>query len=274
MSTFKLGICEWAFPFPGPAGFPIAAELGLRGIEPDLGDYEKGLPLTNPRIQQSYLENAKRHGIEFPAIAFNALCAHGLSNPMESADGMIAMECVKRGIAAAAALGITMVQLPSFENGAINTEADLLNTCEKLRIACALAREHDITVTSENFLNAEDTERMVAEVRAENFGIYFDTQNYFLNRGYSQPDILRKIHPHVLQLHIKDGYNRHLSSALLGQGEVDFADSARIINETRCTEWLILENYYNVRPLSDLDPDPFALLKRDIETARSLFPIA
>ncbi len=274
MGTFKLGICEWAFPLPGPGGLKIAAECGLRGMELDFGEFEKGYPLSNPRIQERYLECGAKHGIEFPSIALNALCAHGMSKPMESLDGTIAMDCLRKGINAAATMKIPLVQLPSFENGAINSEAEFRNTCEKLRIACQLAGERGLTVTSENNLSAEETDRMMTEVDAENFGIFFDTQNYFLNRGYSQPDILRKIHRHVIQLHIKDGYNSHLSSSLLGQGETHFEETAQIIRETGCTEWVILENYYNVRPLSDLHPDPFELLARDIELAKKFFPIS
>lgn len=274
MDKFKLGICEWAFPLPGPAGLQIAAEFGLRGMELSLGEYEMGFPLFNRRIQERYLEEGARHGVEFPSIALNALCAHGLSRPMESVDGIIAMECLRKGMAAAAAMKIPLVQLPSFENGAINSEAEFRNACEKLRIACQLAGDLGLQVSSENNLSAEETERMVAEVGADNFGIFYDTQNYFLNRGYSQPDILRRIHPHVVQLHIKDGYNGHLSSALLGQGETRFQETAQVIRDTRCSEWLILENYYNVRPLSDLHPDPFELLARDIEIAGRLFPLA
>ncbi|MCC8109072.1 MAG: sugar phosphate isomerase/epimerase [Planctomycetes bacterium] len=271
MSGFKLGICEWAFPLPGPAGLKIAAELGLQGMELDFGDYEKGFPLSNSRIQDRYLECGAKHNIEFPSIAFNALCAHGLSKPMESVDGMIAMECLKKGIVAAAAMKIPVVQLPSFENGAINSEAEFRNTCEKLRFACRLAGEHGLIVSSENNLSPEETDRMVAEVAADNFRIFFDTQNYLLNRGYSQPDVLRRIHRHIVQLHIKDGYNGHLSSSLLGQGDALFAESAQIINDVHPCEWLILENYYNVKPLSELHPDPFELLARDIAIANSFF---
>lgn len=274
MASFKIGICEWAHPLPGPAGFQIAAELGIEGIELDFGEYEKGFPLSNPRIQKQYLEHGERYNIQFPSIALNALCAHGMSRPMESADGMIAMECLRKGIEAAAALRIPLVQLPSFENGAINSEADFRNTCEKLRIACRLAEEKGLMISSENNLSAEETDRMMVEVGAENFRIFYDTQNYFLNRGYFQPDLLRKIHRHVIQLHIKDGYNGHLSSALLGQGETHFEETANVIRETGCTEWLILENYYNVKPLSELHPDPFELLARDIAITKKLFSLS
>ncbi len=274
MATFKLGICEWAHPLPGPAGIKIAAEFGIQGIELDFGDYEKGFPLSNRRIQEQYLEQGAKYDVEFPSIALNALCTHGMSQPVESVHGMIAMDCLRKGIEAAALMKIPLLQLPSFENGAISTEAELRNTCEKLRFACQLAGEKGLTISSENNLTAEETDRMMTEVAAENFGIFYDTQNYFLNRGYSQPDILRRIHQHVIQLHIKDGYNGHLSSSLLGQGESRFLETAQIIIDTHCSEWLILENYYNVKPLSELNSDPFELLARDIAIAKKIFSLS
>ena len=274
MQGFKLGICEWAFPLPGPAGLRMAAEFGLRGVELLLGDYEKGFPLSNPRIQDRYLEEGAKHNIAFPSIALNSMDDHGMSNPMESVDGLIAVECLKKGIATAAAMKIPLVQVPSFGSGAIDDAVALRNTCEKLRMACRLAAEHGIMVASENNLSAEETGRMVAEVASDNFRIFYDTQNYYLNRGYSQPDILREIHPYVIQLHIKDGYNGHLSSSLIGCGETNFRETARVINETRCSEWLIFENYYNHRPLSDLHEDPFELLARDIALAGEFFPLS
>ncbi|MCD8352111.1 MAG: sugar phosphate isomerase/epimerase [Planctomycetaceae bacterium] len=274
MQTYKLGICEWSLPLPGPAGLGIAAEMGLRGVELLLGEYEKSFPLSNPRIQAKYLEEAAKHSIEFPSIALNSMDNHGMSNPMESVDGVIAVECLKKGVATAASMKIPLVQIPSFVNGAITDDVTLRNTCEKLRMACRLAAEHGIVIASENDCSPEDTERMVAEVACDNFRIFYDTQNYFLNKGYSQPDVLRKIHRHVVQLHLKDGYNGHISSALLGCGETNFRETAEVIKETRCSEWLILENYYNCRPMSDLDSDPFALLARDIVLAGEFFPLS
>ena len=44
---YKIGIVEWAFPFPGPYGLKIAAELGLQGMQLDFGDYETGFQLSN-----------------------------------------------------------------------------------------------------------------------------------------------------------------------------------------------------------------------------------
>ena len=48
MSGYKIGIVEWAFPFPGPYGLKIASERGLQGMELDFGEYETGFSLSVP----------------------------------------------------------------------------------------------------------------------------------------------------------------------------------------------------------------------------------
>jgi len=269
--NFKIGIVEWAFPCPGPYGIKIAADLGLEGMELDFGDYETGFKLSNTIIQQAYLEYGKRYGIAYPSIAFNALNAHGMSHNRESYDGMIAVETIRSGIKAAAAMEIPVVQLPSFDSGAINTPEDFWNTCEKIRLACELAKEHGITVAAENVLSAEESLRMIKEVDCDNLKIFYDSQNYYLEKGFSQQDILQKLKEHVCQIHIKDGFNQTISSALLGRGDTDFYQTVQIIKDSGCATWLLLENYYNQKPLSLLSDDAFILLQEDIKTVKKVF---
>ncbi|MDR3765894.1 MAG: sugar phosphate isomerase/epimerase family protein [Butyricicoccus sp.] len=268
---YKIGIVEWAFPFPGPYGLKIAAELGLQGMELDFGEYETGYQLYQPRIQQAYLECGKEYGIEFPAIALNALNTHGMSKDRDTADGIIAVETIQKGIETAQNMGIPVVQLPSFGDGDIQCEQDFYNTCEKVRFACDLVKGSEITIAVENVLDAEQTKRMLQEVGSPQLKVFYDTQNYHLDRGYSQPEILEAIADDVAQIHVKDGYNHTISSALLGRGDVSFFKTAEVIRRTQCTKWLFLENYYNRKPLSLLHRDAFELIRRDIETLRTVF---
>jgi sugar phosphate isomerase/epimerase len=268
---YKIGIVEWAFPFPGPYGLKIASEIGLQGMELDFGDYETGYKLYDPIIQNAYLECGKRYNIEFPSIALNALNSHGMSKDRRSADGMIAIETIKKGTEAAWKMGIKVVQLPIFDSGDIRNDRDFYNTCEKLRFACDLAEKYDLTIAMENVLDIESSKKMIAEVRSPRLGVFFDTQNYYLDRGYSEPDILKGLSEYVIQVHVKDGYNGTISSALLGKGDTSFNETAKIIAETQCTEWLFLENYYNQKPLSYLNENAFELIKEDIITLNNLF---
>ena len=117
MSDFKLGVVEWACPLPGPGGLKILSELGLQGMELDFGEYEAGYPLYNERVQDLYLENGAKYGIEFPAIGLNALNTHGMCHDRDSVDGMIAIQTIEKGIETAIKMNIPVAQLPSFETG-------------------------------------------------------------------------------------------------------------------------------------------------------------
>ncbi len=129
-----------------------------------------------------------------------------------------------------------------------------------------------ITIASENVLSVKDTLRMVREIGYDNFRIMFDTQNYYLADGRDEAALLREIHPYVVQVHLKDGYNGNLSGSILGTGESGFFRTAAAIRDTCCTEWLLLENYYHTQPLSQLG-DPFSLLEKDLAAVREVFDI-
>lgn len=271
--AFKIGIVEWGFPFPGPYGLKIAAELGLKGMELDFGDYETGCPLSNPRVQEAYLECGQKYGVEFPSMALNALNVHGMSSGRGTLDGMIAMEVIRKGIAAAKRMGIPVLQLPSFHDnrGDIRSETDFYNTCEMLRFACDLSADSGLILALENVLDAEKTLEMLDAVGCDRLKVMYDTQNYYLNHGYSQPALLEQLAPHVAQIHVKDGFNNTISSALLGTGDVSFRETCAVIRRTRCTEWLLLENFYNQQPLNLLADDTFTLIEKDIRTLVDIF---
>ncbi|MGI6007276.1 MAG: sugar phosphate isomerase/epimerase family protein [Ruminococcus sp.] len=274
MGNFKLGAVEWACPFRGPSGMKIAAELGLQGIELDFGEYEEGYPLYNPRIQEAYLECGDKYGIEFPSMALNALNAHGMSHERDSVDGMIAFETIEKGIETALAMSIPVVQLPSFDNGYIHDEKDFYNVCEKLKFACELSEGTDLVIAFENVLDGEKTLEMIQEVNSPRIKVFYDTQNYYLFSGLNPAKVLEDISGEVAQIHIKDGYNSRISSALLGQGDTSFMETAEVIKKTQCTRWLLLENYYAIMPTRSIHKDYFEIMKKDIEIAKTVFEIS
>lgn len=271
--SYKLGIVEWGFPFPGPYGLKIAAELGLQGMELDFGEYETGCQLSNKRIQDAYLECGEKYGIEFPSMALNALNVHGMSAGRGTYDGMIAMEVIRKGLDAAKRMGIGVVQLPSFHDnrGDIRSEQDFYNTCEMLRYACDISSDTDIILALENVMDAEKTLKMIDLVGCDRLKVMYDTQNYYLNHRYNQAELLEAIAEHVVQVHVKDGFNNTISSAILGTGDASFFDTAEVIKKTNCTEWLLLENFYNQQPMTLWTDDTFELIKKDIEVIKKTF---
>jgi sugar phosphate isomerase/epimerase len=271
MGNMKFGICHWSFPLEGPYACKIAAQLGLQGMELDLGDYERNFPLSNRLIQDSYMEEGEKWGIAFPAMAVNTLCNFGMTNTADTLKGEIARLALIKAVEAAQAMNIPVVQLPSFFDGEIKDEYGFKETVNCLVFACSYAADRGVTIASENVLSPEESKRLLETVGSKNFKIYFDLQNYYYFKGYRVPDVLRELFPYICEVHAKDGKTGDLSGALLGEGDVDFMGSVKALKELGYKGWIHLENYYDKSPLNRGDQDPFELLSKDIETLKNCF---
>ena len=221
-----LASCHWGLPADGPMrGICMAAELGLDGIELDIGSYEAGLPLSRPEVRASFSEWRESYQVAYPSLAVNALCQHGMSEP---GAGQVAQACIARAVETAAALGIPLVQLPSFVAGDITTDEGFASTVECLRYACQLAEPAGIFIGSENPLPAEDQLRLVSAVAHPSLRLYFDTRNHYSMRGLDTPSILEAVYPHVIEVHLKDG-TRDGRQTLLGEGDASLFASMHIL---------------------------------------------
>ncbi len=260
----KIGICEWALPGGGLYGAKIASELGLDGIELELGSYERDFPLSHKEMQDSYREAALRWGIEYPSIAVNDLCQHGMTNEKGSEKRAIATEGITRGIDTAYELNIPLVQLPSFEDGEIKNEKDFNNVADCLKYACKYAKDKGIVIGTENLLTVEENLKMIEMVGYDNLKVYFDSQNYFLFKDYNTQELLDRLVKHICEIHVKDG-NGHMSGSLLGKGNTGFYETIKILKKHNYSGWVQLENYYDQKPLSLEAKDPYKLLREDIK---------
>ena len=261
----KIGICEWSLPVPGPHNCRYLSELGLEGMTLDIGSYERNFPLSNKRIQDSYLEEAHKWSIEFPSIAVNDLCNYGMTSEKGTKNREIALSAIYKCIDAAETMTIPVVFLPSFFESDIKKEKDLWLTADCIRLACEYAEGRNITVCTENVLSSEDNLKLIDLVDSKTFKIYFDTQNPYLNKGYYVPDLIIQLAQYIREVHVKDGMDGDLSGALLGKGKTDFYQSMQALRKINYANWLVIENYYSCKPLSDLYDDPFELLKIDID---------
>lgn len=75
----KFGCVAWGLPGGGYFGPQIAKEAGLDGIQLELGSYEWGYPLAQKQVQEAYLEEGNRLGIEYPSIVLNDVMIMNLS---------------------------------------------------------------------------------------------------------------------------------------------------------------------------------------------------
>ncbi len=239
------GICQWSMPELEPgAATQILSELGLDGIELDAGNWDgTHLTLSNHELQQRWLDAIAGTALQIPALGVNALCGDGMSK----ADKMATVRAILAdGVAIASAMEIPALQLPSFFDGAIGTDQELATTAECLQEVCDLAEAHGIVVCTENALTVEDCLKLIALVDRQNLKVFFDTQNPWAMERQNAREILQSEYAHLYSAaHTKDGHGDKLSSALLGDGDSDFAQTMAVFVEQNYAGWFILENNYH-----------------------------
>lgn len=274
MSRYKFACTQWGMPGEGYYAVRVAKEAGLDGVQLDFGTYEYGYPMAQKYVQDMYLEDAAKYGIEFPSLVLNDLGCHGFVNGRNSEDGKIAYEMMELGIKVAADMKIGTVMIPCFFNNFITEEKHYDNAVEALQFCCDLASGHGITIANETVLSPENHRKIVDRVKRPNLGIFFDSMNYSFFSKLDQMNVLtNSMGVMVPQLHIKDGTDI-LSGALLGEGKMDFTKQAEYIAKSDFTGWIILENYYSRLPIrKDSVTDQLELLRRDIVTAKKALHI-
>ena len=268
MKNIKIGACDWALPGSGLYVVQIAKLVGLEALSLKIGSYENDYPITHPEMQQIYLQEQLKYGIEYCAIALNDFD----NIPMHARQGTpeyeIVWDLLKRAVRTAQALGVQVIQVPSFSASEIKTPDDLAHSVHAFQYLCDAAGAYGISVASENLMAPEAFSEMAALVGRDNFYLYFDSQNYHLFRGYSETDMLEGLYPHMCnQLHVKDGQGI-MSGGLLGTGDSGFFETMSWLDSHGYTGYILLENYYDQLPMRAQANSPYALLREDIRILR------
>ena len=247
-----IGICAWFVPGDTLAEkVQFVNHVGLDGLELDFNHWQGEYGLAREDVQQELKDLREKHGVDYPAIAINSLCEFGMSNP----DCWEKVEyALTEGIKAAANLNIPIVQLPSFFGGDIETEAQFDQTVRAIQFACDLAVDHNIIIGSENALPGDKQLQLVERVERANFKIYFDCRNSWWMKGIESPPILRKVLPHICEVHLKDGIDQNDTFTLLGQGNAGVDEVLAILKEANYDGRILLENDYNQFAREGLDP--------------------
>jgi sugar phosphate isomerase/epimerase len=247
----------------------MASELGLEGIQLDIGSYERGFPLSKPSIQKAYVEYAQKYNITITSLAVRELDRHGMTREDGTLEKEIAVDAILKAITTADAMNIPIVMLPSFEDGEIKTEQDFQRVVDCLRMVCDEAEKKNIIIATENLLSVEETKRLFDLVNKPNLKLYFDTQNYYLRKKYNVANMAEELFPYICEIHVKDGRNGYLSGSLLGEGDSGFFETMEVLKQKNYKGWILLENYYDLRPLSLEGEDPIELLKKDISILKN-----
>ena len=265
----KIGICEWSLPIDGPYACKLVAELGFDGLQINIGDYERGFSMSRKLVQEAYLEMAEASGIEFPSMAARVTDYYTMFPSKDQEESEIVRSGIGKAIETCKTMGIPILLIPNFVKSEIVGQTEFDEAVEVFKWACDRAGEKSIIIGAENTLSTEDSKRFLAAVDRVNLKVYFDTQNYYLNKGYNSPQMLDELMDSICEIHVKDGKGKDLSGALLGQGDTDFYSSIEVIKKHGYDGWIVIENYYDQRPLSAQNNDLKALIKEDLNILKA-----
>ncbi|MEO0797073.1 MAG: sugar phosphate isomerase/epimerase family protein [Verrucomicrobiota bacterium] len=272
VSPYQFGVCSWSLPAPDTIeACYMTKDLGLSGISLDLGGLGPDLRSDVSRLK-SIRDTRSQLGLTFPALAANALCGTGLSNSQKRSG---VRKIIEQAVATAEALEISLLQLPSFGDGAIDSAQALEQTAENLQIACDLAHPLGIIVGTENALSVEANQHLLGKVDRPNLRIYFDTSNPFWMSDLATETMIAPLAEHICEYHVKDETRDSETGAFgfapLGQGGSSFSECVSEIRKTDFRGWIILENYYADPERND---DPKAVvdqLQQDVQTMIKAF---
>lgn len=265
----KLGICNFCVPGTGIFAPQFAAEAGLDGMSIEFGTYENHFPSGTRRVQEAYIKAREQYKIEycnigmscFDFIPFHAHKGHPMYPIVKGA--------LKSAIDGAQYMQIPMVFVPAFGVSSITSEDEFDNAVEMFRYACDYAGEKGILISSENKMRPAEAIEMVERVNEENFSIFYDSYNYFYEKGWDQLEILKELYPYLgPQLHVKDGRPGVLAGSLLGEGDSGFYQVMDYLKKQNYSGWVILENLYEKRPENTFETDVYELFRKDVEILR------
>lgn len=265
----KIGICEWSLPIDGPYACKLVAELGFDGLQINIGDYHRGFSTSRKLVQDAYLEMAVKSGIEFPSMAARVTDYFTMFPSRDVEESRIVRSGINKAIQACQEMDIPILLIPNFVKSEITNQKEFEEAVEVFQVACDEAGERDIIIAAENTLSTADTNRFLTEINRNNLRIYFDTQNYYLAKCFDTPQMLDELIENVCEIHVKDGKGKDLSGALLGQGDTNFYGSMEIVKEHNYRGWIVIENYYDQKPISDQDADLKALITEDLKTLKA-----
>ena len=261
----KLGVCNHILPGSGIFAPKFVAESGLDGMSIEFGNYDKGFPLSNRSVQKAYLEAQQQYGIEYSNIGMSGFdFIPFFAHPGHRMYTVI-REALRSAVDAAAFMGIPLVFIPTFGVSEIITEDQFRYAVSAFQFACDYAQKKNIDIAAENTMDIGRQLRLVEEIKRDNFGLFYDSDNLFHDKGYDQVEMLEAMYPYMVpQLHVKDGTNGILAGSLLGNGESGFYEVMEALRRHEYSGWIIIENLYEHHALRGQHEDAMETFLEDV----------
>lgn len=231
---FKVGVTDWNLRRAGKVeALALAHSLGFEGVQVSIGrggpEPPAALPLADRSLQEAYLAESKRLGFPIASLCLDILHRNYLKNDP------LGQRWVAEAIPVAKAMGVTVVLLPFFGNGALKTAAEMDYVGDALKEIAPAAEKAGVVLGLEDTISAKDNVRIMERSKSPAVLTYYDVGNSTVH-GFDAVSEIRWLgRDRICEMHLKD--NPHY----LGEGAIDFAAVVRAMADIGFGLWAHLE---------------------------------
>ncbi len=254
---FKVGVTDWNLKLEDKVeSIALAKSLGFDGVQVSIGKVtEDKLPLSDPALQKTFLDESKRVGLPIESLCLEMLHRNYLkSDPL-------GQRWVADCIPIAKAMGVRVVLLPFFGKGALETTPEMDKVGDILKEVAPAAEKSGVILGLEDTISARDNVRIMERSKSPAVLTYYDVGNS-TKGGFNAVEEIRWLGgKRICEVHLKD--NPHY----LGEGTIDFKAVIDALADIGFDGWAQLETDCPV----SVDADMRRNLKfvRDLIAARN-----
>ncbi len=211
-TRIKIGACDWSLGKSSDlAAFEVAKQIGLEGIQINMGSKANNLHLRNKDLQQKYREATANTGIKISSLAIGELNNIPYKSDPETE------QWVWDSIDVARALNARVILLAFFgKNDLRKDDTGKKEVIKRLKMVAPKAEKMDVVLGIESYLSAEEHMDIIQAVGSRNIKVYYDFRNS-ADAGY---DVIKEINwlgkEIICELHMKE------NGQLLGKGTLDW----------------------------------------------------
>src|SRR5215471_321835 len=238
----RVGMTDWNLGQRGDiTKIALAREIGLDGIQVSLQFPQDGtMALRDPATQAAFRRSALDNGIQICSLAIGSPGRSRLPLHTNPAAAILLTEAVE----VARNLGTNNILLPILGNSHIDmTNQQQVDTfIAMMKEVARYAEKYDVVVGIEDWITAEDNNRLLDAIGSDHVAVYYDAHNIVsrdARKGraediYAEPKMLGK---RINQIHVKNA-NMLLSTP---GGKIDWPRMAQEFYAIGYRGWYVLE---------------------------------
>jgi L-ribulose-5-phosphate 3-epimerase len=255
---FRIFACDWTLQKTcHPDAFPLAARIGLDGVQVDFGrvkEGEKTLPLIAEAQQERILAAAAEHKVAVASLAM------GVLNSIPYKSEAVTEQWVREAIGVMQRMKVRVTLLAFFSKGdLVDDEAGVAEVIRRLKKVAPAAADAGVVFGIESWLKAPHLERILDEVKSPAVRVYYDVGN-MQKVGEDIGAAIRRLgRERICEVHLKD------YDDLYGKGSMNFPNVRTALDAAGYHGWLGIEG---VKTPLGVEPS----IKYDLDYLRPIFP--